>query len=177
MVTAGSFYIFSLIFRAEVALQAARAAIVGGISVLEVVMSTPGVFEVIQQLVKEHPEMAVGVGTVLKVEDAKTAIKAGAKFLMSPAIVKDIMDYVQCTESLYIPGAMTPTEILSAYETGAKIIKKDLLDELVSTQRQRDELHDDDLKELISRVLSHYEQYYQEKFRIAIVAWGIEGGG
>ncbi|KAK4285287.1 hypothetical protein QN277_002009 [Acacia crassicarpa] len=109
--------------RAEVALEAARAAIAGGISVLEVVMSTPGVFEVIQQLVKEHPEMALGVGTVLRVEDAKTAIRAGAKFLMSPAVVKDIMDYVQCTESLYIPGAMTPTEILSAYETGAKIIK------------------------------------------------------
>ncbi|KAI9111749.1 hypothetical protein K1719_017439 [Acacia pycnantha] len=75
--------------RAEVALEAPRAAIVGGISVLEVVMSTPGVFEVIQQLIKEHPEMALGVGTVLRVEDAKTAIKAGAKLLMSPAIVKE----------------------------------------------------------------------------------------
>ncbi|KAI9072416.1 hypothetical protein K1719_045617 [Acacia pycnantha] len=52
-------------------------------------MSTPGVFEVIQQLIKEHPEMALGVGTVLRVEDAKTAIKSGAKLLMSPAIVKE----------------------------------------------------------------------------------------
>ncbi|XP_054816072.1 uncharacterized protein LOC129315929 isoform X2 [Prosopis cineraria] len=81
---------------AEVALEASHAAIAGGISV---------------------------VGTVLRVEDAKTAINAGAKFLMSPAIVKDIMDYVRCCESLYIPGAMTPTEILSAYEAGAKIVK------------------------------------------------------
>ncbi|XP_054816073.1 uncharacterized protein LOC129315929 isoform X3 [Prosopis cineraria] len=108
---------------AEVALEASHAAIAGGISVLEVVMSTPGVFEVLRQLVKEHPAMALGVGTVLRVEDAKTAINAGAKFLMSPAIVKDIMDYVRCCESLYIPGAMTPTEILSAYEAGAKIVK------------------------------------------------------
>ncbi|PNX91360.1 KHG/KDPG aldolase, partial [Trifolium pratense] len=52
------------------------------------------------------------VGTVLRIEDAKTAIDAGAKFLMSPAIVKDIMDYVQGGEILYIPGAMTPTEVL-----------------------------------------------------------------
>ncbi|WJX75175.1 hypothetical protein P8452_58730 [Trifolium repens] len=108
---------------AEVALEAANAAIAGGISVLEIVMSTPGVFEVLQQLVKEHPGMALGVGTVLRIEDAKNAINAGAKFLMSPAIVKDIMDNVQGDEILYIPGAMTPTEILSAYDAGAKIVK------------------------------------------------------
>ncbi|KAK4264780.1 hypothetical protein QN277_025910 [Acacia crassicarpa] len=107
--------------RVEVALEAARAAVAGGIPVLEVVLSTPGVFEVKQQL--SERKRYFSLHTILRVEDAKTAIKAGAKFLMSPAIVKDIMDYVQCTESLYIPGAMTPTEILSAYETGAKIIK------------------------------------------------------
>ncbi|XP_061367109.1 uncharacterized protein LOC133310229 [Gastrolobium bilobum] len=108
---------------AEVAWEAANAAIAGGISVLEIVMSTPGVFEVLQQLVKEHPTMALGVGTVLRIEDAKTAINAGAKFLMSPAIVKDIMDYIQSGEILYIPGAMTPTEILSACDAGAKLVK------------------------------------------------------
>ncbi|XP_027187403.1 uncharacterized protein [Cicer arietinum] len=96
---------------AEVALEAANVAIAGGISV------------VLQQLVKDHPRMALGVGTVLRIEDAKTAINAGAKFLMSPANVKDIMDYVQGREVLYIPGAMTPTEILSAYDAGAKMVK------------------------------------------------------
>ncbi|KAL5143569.1 KHG/KDPG aldolase [Glycine soja] len=110
---------------AEVAMEAAKAAIAGGISVLEIVVSTPGVFEVLQQLVKEHPTMALGVGTVLRIEDAKSAINAGAKFLMSPATVKDIMemDYVQSGEILYIPGTMTPTEILSACDEGAKIVK------------------------------------------------------
>ncbi|RDX84495.1 kdgA, partial [Mucuna pruriens] len=120
---------------AEVAMEAANAAIAGGVSVLEIVMSTPGVFEVLEQLVKEHPTMALGVcshplsfylvGTVLRIEDAKTAINAGAKFLMSPAIVKDIlvMDYIQSGEILYIPGTMTPTEILSASDAGAKIVK------------------------------------------------------
>ncbi|KAG7945950.1 hypothetical protein I3843_14G013300 [Carya illinoinensis] len=108
---------------AEQALKAARAALSGGISVLEIVMSTPGVFEVLQQLVQENPNPALGVGTVLNVEDAKNAINSGAKFLMSPATVKDIMVDVKCAEVLYIPGVMTPTEILSAYDTGAKIVK------------------------------------------------------
>ncbi|XP_075644100.1 uncharacterized protein LOC142615255 isoform X2 [Castanea sativa] len=96
---------------AELALKAARAALCGGISVLEIVMSTPGVFEVLQQLVQEHPTTTLGVGTVLNVEDAKNAINAGAKFLMSPAMVKDIMVDAQCGEVLYIPGVMTPTEV------------------------------------------------------------------
>ncbi|OIW05393.1 hypothetical protein TanjilG_28858 [Lupinus angustifolius] len=108
---------------AELAFEAANAAIAGGISVLEIVVSTPGVFEVLQQLAKEHPTIALGVGTVLGIGDAKRAFNAGAKFMMSPAIIKDIMDYVQSDEILYIPGAMTPTEMLSAYEAGAKIVK------------------------------------------------------
>ncbi|KAK4592347.1 hypothetical protein RGQ29_016758 [Quercus rubra] len=109
--------------RANSAELALKAALSGGISVLEIVMSTPGVFEVLQQLVQEHPTTTLGVGTVLNVEDAKNAINAGAKFLMSPAMVKDIMVDAQCGEVLYIPGVMTPTEILSACDSGAKIVK------------------------------------------------------
>ncbi|KAG8372261.1 hypothetical protein BUALT_Bualt12G0048000 [Buddleja alternifolia] len=85
----------------EVAIEAARAALRGGISVLEVVMSTPGVFEVLQCLVKEYPSTSIGVGTVLDRGDAKNAIRLGAKFLMSPAMVK----------------------ILFASNAGAKIVK------------------------------------------------------
>ncbi|XP_057976240.1 uncharacterized protein LOC131163633 isoform X2 [Malania oleifera] len=106
---------------AELAMEAACAAISGGISVLEIVMSTPGVFEVIQQLVQDHPTRVIGVGTVLNTNDAKRAMHAGAKFLMSPAM--DILDYDQAGEALYIPGVMTPTEILSAHNDGARIVK------------------------------------------------------
>ncbi|XP_038992149.1 KHG/KDPG aldolase-like isoform X2 [Hibiscus syriacus] len=110
---------------AEQAMEAARAAVNGGITVLEIVRSTPGVFEVLQALVNEYPTMAFGVGTVLTVEDVKAAIKAGAKFLMSPATfnVYDIIDTVRDADVLYIPGVMTPTEILSAHNAGAKIVK------------------------------------------------------
>ncbi|GFP82095.1 khg/kdpg aldolase [Phtheirospermum japonicum] len=108
---------------AEVAIEAARAALRGGISVLEITMSTPGVFEALQCLVQEYPSASLGVGTVLDRADAKDALKLGAKFLMSPAMVKDILDDVVEGQALYIPGATTPTEILFAYNAGAKIIK------------------------------------------------------
>ncbi|XP_071909447.1 uncharacterized protein [Coffea arabica] len=106
---------------AELAFEAARAALNGGITVLEIVMSNPGVFEVLQQLVHEYPTKIIGVGTVLNLEDAKHAMSHGAKFLLSPAM--GILDDVSCSKALYIPGAMTPTEILSAFSSGAKMIK------------------------------------------------------
>ncbi|PWA42928.1 KDPG/KHG aldolase, Aldolase-type TIM barrel [Artemisia annua] len=107
---------------ADVALEAARAAITGGISVLEIVVSTSGVFEVLHQLVQDFPTTTLGVGTVLNPGDAQKAKNAGAKFIMSPAIVKDILDQ-DSEDLLYIPGVMTPTEILSSYNAGAKIVK------------------------------------------------------
>ncbi|KAL3632652.1 hypothetical protein CASFOL_025636 [Castilleja foliolosa] len=108
---------------AEVAIEAAREALRGGISVLEITMSTPGVFEALQCLVQEYPSASLGIGTVLDRADAKVALKLGAKFLMSPAMVKGILDDVAEDQALYIPGATTPTEILFAYNAGAKIIK------------------------------------------------------
>ncbi|KAL5719414.1 hypothetical protein ACHQM5_012195 [Ranunculus cassubicifolius] len=107
----------------EVAMEAAKAALTAGISVLEITMTTPEVFEVLQALVKQFPSSILGVGTVLNGLDAKTAVKAGAKFLMSPATVKDILDDLRGSEVLYIPGVMTPTEILTAYNAGARIVK------------------------------------------------------
>ncbi|XP_022139084.1 KHG/KDPG aldolase isoform X7 [Momordica charantia] len=107
---------------AELAMSAACAALNGGVSVLEIVTSTPGVFEVLQQLLQDYPTKTVGVGTVLNIKDAKDAVKGGAKFLMSPTMVKGIMDDIE-DEFLYIPGVMTPTEILTAYEAGAEIVK------------------------------------------------------
>ncbi|KAJ8461190.1 hypothetical protein OPV22_034116 [Ensete ventricosum] len=105
------------------AMEAACAALSGGISVLEIVMSTPGVLEVIRGLLKDYPSSLIGVGTVLNAEDARKAVKAGAQFLMSPGTVMEILLDLQNTDVLYIPGAMTPTEVLFAYNAGARIIK------------------------------------------------------
>ncbi|CAI0421087.1 unnamed protein product [Linum tenue] len=73
---------------AEIAFEAASAALDGGISVLEITMSTPGVFQVLKRLVEAYPAAFLGVGTVLSVADAINAMNAGARFLMSPATVK-----------------------------------------------------------------------------------------
>ncbi|XP_042023574.1 KHG/KDPG aldolase-like isoform X3 [Salvia splendens] len=131
---------------AELAVEAARAALRGGISVLEITMSTPGVFEVnvefklhlvcssitkscvffpqaLQCLVQEYPSTSIGIGTVLDRREAKEAVDLGAKFLMSPAMVKGILSDVAEGQALYIPGAATPTEVLSASTDGAKIVK------------------------------------------------------
>uniref|UniRef100_A0A7N0UCI7 Uncharacterized protein n=1 Tax=Kalanchoe fedtschenkoi TaxID=63787 RepID=A0A7N0UCI7_KALFE len=108
---------------ADVAREAAAAALSSGISVLEIVMSTPGVLQVVGDLVGDYPTSTIGVGTVLNAEDAKKAVDCGAKFLMSPAIVTGILDYARNGEFLYIPGVMTPTEILSAHAAGAQVVK------------------------------------------------------
>ncbi|XP_063934900.1 uncharacterized protein LOC108211072 isoform X2 [Daucus carota subsp. sativus] len=105
---------------AELAVDAACAALDAGISVLEIVVPTPGFLE---HLVQQYPTKTIGAGTVLSLKDAKGAIHAGAKFLMSPATVKEILDYVHEGEALYIPGVMTPTEIYYAHNFGAKIVK------------------------------------------------------
>ncbi|XP_020682826.1 uncharacterized protein LOC110099868 isoform X2 [Dendrobium catenatum] len=90
------------------AMEAARAALKGGISVLEVMLSTPD---------------ASMAGVVLNVDDAREAMNAGAKFLMSPGTVIEILHEVEGTGVLYIPGVMTPTEVLRAFEAGAKLVK------------------------------------------------------
>ncbi|XP_023511841.1 KHG/KDPG aldolase isoform X3 [Cucurbita pepo subsp. pepo] len=114
---------------AELAMSAACAALNGGVSVLEIVMSTPGVLEVVVENIFLDIVVVIIVGTVLNVKDAKNAVEAGAKFLMSPTMVKiiftdsqGIMDDLE-GEFLYIPGVMTPTEVLTAYEAGAQIVK------------------------------------------------------
>uniref|UniRef100_A0A0E0AHD0 Uncharacterized protein n=1 Tax=Oryza glumipatula TaxID=40148 RepID=A0A0E0AHD0_9ORYZ len=109
----------------ETAMQAARAAVRGGVSVLEIVMSTPGALEVvIGDLRRSYPSLTFGVGTVLNPEDARKAIRAGAQFLMSPGTVMEILHALKESEVLYIPGVLTPTEVISASSAGAEVVKK-----------------------------------------------------
>ncbi|CAN6197296.1 unnamed protein product [Urochloa humidicola] len=107
----------------ETALKAAHAAVRGGVTVLEVVMSTPGVLEVIEDLCRSYPSLTFGVGTVLNAVDARKAIAAGAQFLMSPGTVMEILHDLEESKVLYIPGVLTPTEVLSACSAGAKVVK------------------------------------------------------
>ncbi|KAL5196609.1 hypothetical protein ABZP36_000121 [Zizania latifolia] len=107
----------------ETAMQAAHAAVRGGVSVLEIVMSTPGALEVIDDLCRSYPSLTFGVGTVLNADNAREAIRAGAQFLMSPGTVMEILNDLEESEVLYIPGVLTPTEVISASNAGAKVVK------------------------------------------------------
>ncbi|KAJ8570558.1 hypothetical protein K7X08_037530 [Anisodus acutangulus] len=81
---------------------------------MEIVVSTPDVFEVLRNLVHDYPTKTFGVGTVLQAKDAKDSIKSGAKFLMSPATVKDILVGVSESDTLYIPGGASAVVLSDA---------------------------------------------------------------
>ncbi|CAM6128915.1 unnamed protein product [Calypogeia fissa] len=107
----------------KLALDAAGAALDGGLAVLEVTMNTPQAAQVTKVLVREYPSAIIGAGTVLSTKEADLAKDAGAKFLMSLVTVEEIVQYHRNGPVVHIPGAMTPTEVISAYNFGAPPVK------------------------------------------------------
>lgn len=104
--------------------QIAKALKSGGVNILEITAETPGVLSLIEQVSSElGDEVTVGAGTVLDPETARAAIMAGAKFIFSPTVNLETIRMTKRYGAVSIPGAMTPTEILTAYENGADIIK------------------------------------------------------
>lgn len=96
----------------------------GGIRALEITVDTPKVLSLIEKVNDQLGEKAiVGAGTVLDSETARAAIMAGAKFIFSPTVNIDTIKVTKRYGVVSIPGALTPTEILTAYENGADMIK------------------------------------------------------
>jgi 2-dehydro-3-deoxyphosphogluconate aldolase / (4S)-4-hydroxy-2-oxoglutarate aldolase len=96
----------------------------GGITALEITMETPKALSVIEKVVDEFDdEVFVGAGTVLDAETARSAIIAGSKFVFSPTVRKETIEMTKRYGVISVPGAFTPTEILTAYEYGADLIK------------------------------------------------------
>lgn len=109
---------------AEEALALSEACIAGGITALEVAFTTPDTPEVIKTLRRRHGAKAlIGAGTVLDPETARIAILAGAQFIISPSVSADTIRVCNRYQVPAMPGAMTPTEIVTALEAGADIIK------------------------------------------------------
>ena len=109
---------------ADAALQIAEACIAGGITALEVAFTTPDTLDVIKTLRQRHgADVMLGAGTVLDPETARQAILAGAQFIISPSVNVDTIRLCQRYQVLAMPGVMTPTEIVTALEAGADIIK------------------------------------------------------
>ena len=107
----------------EKAIALAEAVAAGGVDVLEVTMTVPGAVEVIARLVRERPEILVGAGTVLDPETAERCIGAGAQFVVSPALNLKTIALCRRLSIAVLPGALTPTEIVTAWEAGAEVVK------------------------------------------------------
>lgn len=95
----------------------------GGIRVVEVTMNTPGAIKGIESLKALYPDLLIGAGTVLDSETAVLAIMAGASFLLAPTVNQKTIEAANRYDVPLIPGVFTPTEALSAYEAGAKMVK------------------------------------------------------
>lgn len=95
-----------------------------GIHILEVTVDTPGVYEKMERIKTQYgDQVAIGAGTVLDSETARLAISAGAEFLVSPSLHLDVIKTAKRYGKMVLPGCMTPTEIVQAYEAGADVIK------------------------------------------------------
>ncbi len=109
---------------ADEAMRAVDAIQAGGVSVLEVTMTVPGALGVIEQLARRcGSEAVVGAGTVLDAETARACILAGARFVVSPSMSLDTISCCRRHGVAVIPGALTPTEVVTAATAGADLVK------------------------------------------------------
>lgn len=109
---------------ADEAMRAIDAIREGGISILEITMTVPGAVALIEQVAKLYGDVAtVGAGTVLDPETATACISAGAKFVVSPALNLDTIACCQRHDVAVMPGALTPTEVVQAWNAGADFVK------------------------------------------------------
>lgn len=114
------------VIRAQSADEAASAIAAirkGGVSVIEITMTVPGAVELIREVARRAPDALVGAGTVLDPGRARDCIDAGARFVVSPAL--DLETVAVCREAgvAVLPGALTPTEVVTAWRAGADLVK------------------------------------------------------
>jgi len=114
------------VIRASTAEQAARAVEAvaeGGITCIEITMTVPGGISVLGELARSGMNLHIGAGTVLTPREVDECVKAGAQFIVSPCCCLDVIAQARRHNVVSIPGAMSPTEILTAWEMGADMVK------------------------------------------------------
>jgi 2-dehydro-3-deoxyphosphogluconate aldolase / (4S)-4-hydroxy-2-oxoglutarate aldolase len=103
---------------------AAEAVCAAGIPIVEITMTVPGAVDLIRELTKDASSgVLVGAGTVLNAEVAQRCFDAGAQFLVSPGFKRETVDFAVREGKLIMAGALTPTEVLAAWESGADFVK------------------------------------------------------
>lgn len=105
------------------ALPLAEALIEGGLPCAEVTFRTEAAEESIRRMSEKYPDMLVGAGTVLTIEQVDRAVKAGAKFIVSPGFDPEIVDYCLSKDIPVFPGCITPSEVAQAAKRGMKVVK------------------------------------------------------
>jgi 2-dehydro-3-deoxyphosphogluconate aldolase/(4S)-4-hydroxy-2-oxoglutarate aldolase len=103
-------------------IEACEAAVRGGLTVLEITLTTPGAIDAIAHFAKSGGAIA-GAGTALTVDDVRAVARAGGRFVLSPVFDPDVVDEAHRLGLLAVPGTSTPTEILSAHRHGARLVK------------------------------------------------------
>ena len=107
----------------EDARLAAEAVSRGGIPIVELTMTVPKAADLITYLLKKHPDMVVGAGTVLDIETARACLHAGARFITSPGLDLATVEFVAQQDIAVLPGALTPSEVMAAVKAGADFVK------------------------------------------------------
>lgn len=109
--------------RAEDAVPTANALLAGGIDVMEITFRTAAAADAIRAVAQGVPGMLVGAGTVLNAEQTRTALEAGAQFIVSPGFSREQAAYCAERETPLVPGCATPTEIMAAMQCGLSVLK------------------------------------------------------
>ena len=108
---------------ASQAVPLARALLAGGVDVIEITLRHPCALAAIEAVAKEVPEMALGAGTLLQAADVQRVIDAGARFGLSPGHTPALLAAVKAAGLPFVPGVMTPGEVMAARDQGFKLLK------------------------------------------------------
>lgn len=108
----------------ELLVDVAKALLDGGISIIEVTLTVPNALQIIADVNRElGDKIILGAGSVIDSETARAAMLAGAEFIVSPVVKPDVIACCKRYGKVVMPGAFTPTEILTAWELGADVVK------------------------------------------------------
>lgn len=108
----------------DLLVDVAEALLAGGVDVMEVTFTVPRATQVLEKVTgKLGSRVLLGAGTVLDTETARTALLSGAEFIVSPAVNLDVIELCRRYSKPVMPGALTPTEVLTAWQAGADIVK------------------------------------------------------
>jgi len=105
------------------AVPLARALAKGGLPAIEITLRTPDAIDAIRLVADEVPEAIVGAGTILSAKDFSKAEDAGAKFIVSPGTTQELLDAARSSRTPFLPGAVTPSEIMAMREEGYRVLK------------------------------------------------------